>query len=316
MPRNFLHNHPQFADLIRIVAEERGIDPALVEKDYWIMHCLYGLQQLGLTFQLKGGTSLSKGHKIISRFSEDIDILIEPPADHEVKTGKNHDKLAHIQSRKDFFDWLARTIKIDGVEKVERDNAFDDIPDYRNAGIRLLYKSNTEPMDGLRDGVLLEAGFDKVAPNTPKEISSWLYDRAVASNIDITDNRAKRVPCYDPGYTFVEKLQTVSTKFRKQQFDGSDPVSFMRHYYDVYELLQRPEVQTFIGTDDYNQHKQTRFRQGDNQNIAENQAFILNDAKTRARYADAYERSSALYYGSKPTFEAILKAIANVAGKL
>jgi predicted nucleotidyltransferase component of viral defense system len=44
------------------------------------MHCLYGLQQLGYTFQLKGGTSLSKGHKIVNRFSEDIDILIEPPA--------------------------------------------------------------------------------------------------------------------------------------------------------------------------------------------------------------------------------------------
>src|SRR5882757_1701569 len=73
---DFLHNHPAFPDLIRIVAKERGIDPALVEKDYWIMHCLYGLQQLGMTFQLKGGTSLSKGHKAIDRFSEDIDILI------------------------------------------------------------------------------------------------------------------------------------------------------------------------------------------------------------------------------------------------
>jgi hypothetical protein len=40
MPRDYLHNHPEFADLIRIVAEEEGIDPALVEKDYWIMHCL------------------------------------------------------------------------------------------------------------------------------------------------------------------------------------------------------------------------------------------------------------------------------------
>jgi hypothetical protein len=73
MPRDYLHNHPEFADLIRIVASEMGIDPGLVEKDYWIMHCLYGLQQLGLTFELKGGTSLSKGFKIIGRFSEDID---------------------------------------------------------------------------------------------------------------------------------------------------------------------------------------------------------------------------------------------------
>lgn len=50
MPADYLHNHPQFADLIRIVAQQKGIDPALVEKDYWIMHCLYGLQQLGFPF--------------------------------------------------------------------------------------------------------------------------------------------------------------------------------------------------------------------------------------------------------------------------
>ncbi|MCR5876691.1 hypothetical protein LRS10_22555 [Phenylobacterium sp. J426] len=34
---DYLHNHPQFADLLRIVAEAQGIDVLLVEKDYWIM---------------------------------------------------------------------------------------------------------------------------------------------------------------------------------------------------------------------------------------------------------------------------------------
>jgi predicted nucleotidyltransferase component of viral defense system len=46
--------------------------------DYWIMHAVFGLKQLGLTFELKGGTSLSKGFGVIHRFSEDIDIRIEP----------------------------------------------------------------------------------------------------------------------------------------------------------------------------------------------------------------------------------------------
>jgi hypothetical protein len=315
MPRDFLHNHPELAELIRIVAEAKGIDPALVEKDYWIMHCLYGLQQLGFTFQLKGGTSLSKGHEIIARFSEDIDILIEPPPDREVKTGRNQDKPAHIRSRKDFYDWLAQTIKIDGISSVERDTAFDDVPNYRSAGIRLNYESATEAMDGLRQGVLLEVGFDIVAPNTPKDISSWLYD-TTAEIPDIIDNRAKAVPCYDPGHTFVEKLQTVSTKFRKQQADGGDPIEFMRHYYDIHELLKQPEVQAFIGTDAYKAHKQARFRQGDNQNIAENEAFLLSDPKTRELYATAYERSSALYYGGKPSFDEIVAVIKKWADKL
>ena len=243
MPTDYLHNHPQFADLIRIVAQENGIDPALVEKDYWIMHCLYGLQKLGMKFELKGGTSLSKGFQIIDRFSEDIDIRIEPPAGRDVKTGRNQDKPAHVQSRRDFYDWLARSIRIDGITEVERDTAFDS-RDLFSGGIRLLYKNLAEPLDGLKGGVLLEVGFDDVAPNTAKDISSWAYDYAT-DRVDIIDNRAKAVPCYDPGYTFVEKLQTISTKFRLQQATKDRPIDFMRHYYDVYGLLQRPEVKAF-----------------------------------------------------------------------
>src|SRR6266436_5410161 len=264
MPRDYLHNHPQFADLIRIVAQEKRIDPALVEKDYWIMHSLYGLQQLGLTFELKGGTSLSKGFQIINRFSEDIDIRIEPRKDRDVKTGRNHDKPAHIQSRKDFYDWLAKTIHINCIDKVERDTAFDN-KTLMSAGIQLFYKTHTKALGGLRPGVLLELGFDDVTPNTKKDISSWLYDHA-AGKVDIIDNRAKGVACYDPGYTFVEKLQTVSTKFRQQQGSKDRPIDFMRHYYDVYGLLQRPEVQAFIGTEAYKAHKAKRFPKADNQN--------------------------------------------------
>ncbi len=39
----YLHDRPDFSDLIRVVAGERKLLPALVEKDYWIMRCLYGL---------------------------------------------------------------------------------------------------------------------------------------------------------------------------------------------------------------------------------------------------------------------------------
>src|ERR1700674_3412606 len=143
MSADFLHNHPEFPELIRIVAGQRGIDPTLVEKDYWIMHGLYGLQQLGLTFELKGGTSLSKGFRIINRFSEDIDIRIEPPKDRDVKTGRNHNKPVHVQSRKEFYDWLAKTIRIDGIEKVERDTAFDT-RDLFSGGIRLSNKTSAK----------------------------------------------------------------------------------------------------------------------------------------------------------------------------
>ena len=52
----FLHQHDDFKDLIDITANAMNIkDPALVEKDYWLMQVLWGLQQLKLSFHLKGG---------------------------------------------------------------------------------------------------------------------------------------------------------------------------------------------------------------------------------------------------------------------
>ena len=42
-------------------------------------------------------------------------MLIEPPADRDVKTGKNHNSPAQSKTRKDFYDWLAQQIKIDGI---------------------------------------------------------------------------------------------------------------------------------------------------------------------------------------------------------
>jgi hypothetical protein len=315
MPRDFLHNHHQFGDLIRIVADQRGIVPALIEKDYWIMQSLHGLRRLGMVFQLKGGTSLSKGYGLIHRFSEDIDIRIEPPPDWRVMAGRNHDKPAHAESRKAFFDRLAATIVIDGIQAVERDEAFDDVPRYRNGGVRLIYASANGSVDGLKDGILLEVGFDDVAPNTPRDISSWAYDLA-ANRVEIIDNRALGVPCYDLGYTLVEKLQAISSKFRRHRDTGRFPPNFMRHYYDVASLLKDETVQAFVGTPQYIAHKRRRFPAADNPVIAENEAFRLSDPATRERLQTAYAASAALYYDGQPAFEALLETIGIWAPKL
>lgn len=251
-PESLLHEREDFADLIRIVADERGLLPALVEKDYWIMHCLYGLGAQGFGFELKGGTSLSKGFGIIQRFSEDIDIRIDPAcAPFEVFTAANQTKKArHIESRREFYDWLAANIHIDGIVGVTRDHAFDD-EKYRSGGIRLHYESPFDHPTGLKEGILLEVGFDDTTPNMPRTISSWAFDRAAKADVAARDNRAIDVSCYHPGYTFVEKLQTVSTKFRQQQSTGELPPNFLRHYYDISQLLDHPEVAAFIATPEY-----------------------------------------------------------------
>lgn len=174
MSHKYLHNRKDFPELLRILEDELGIQATLIEKDYWIMHVLYGLKTQGFSFELKGGTSLSKGFKVIHRFSEDIDIHITPPKEFAINENPKNNKPNNVKAHKEFYDWLAKTLKIDGILSVERDPAFDDQENYRSGGIRLHYNSVTSAIEGVKEGVLLEAGFDTVTPNKSISISSWV----------------------------------------------------------------------------------------------------------------------------------------------
>ncbi len=54
----FVHEDPEFADLLQIVSSDRGLAVSLVEKDYWVTHVLWALHETGLEISFKGGTSL------------------------------------------------------------------------------------------------------------------------------------------------------------------------------------------------------------------------------------------------------------------
>lgn len=313
----YLHDHKDFKSLLDIVADEMRIEPGLVEKDYWIMHTLYGLKKQGFQFELKGGTSLSKGFQIIERFSEDIDIHITPDPALQVIEDPRKTKPSHIQSRKNFYDWLVKNIKIEGIVSQERDHEFDnDI--FTSGGIRLHYDNKVDKVEGVKEGILLEAGFDTVTPNIKLSIGSWALDRAKQTpGITVTDNTAVDIICYDPGYTFVEKLQTIATKYRQEQSDGKLRKNYMRQYYDIHCLLQTKEVLDFIGTDPYHAHKKIRFPKADYAiPIAENQAFLLADSTQRENFKKRYLGTAALYYKGQPPFEELLATIHKYLGNM
>lgn len=74
----FLHNDKeQFSDAINLTAYQTGVMAQAVEKDYYVSLILRKLAQRIPFIVFKGGTSLSKCHGVIKRFSEDIDITID-----------------------------------------------------------------------------------------------------------------------------------------------------------------------------------------------------------------------------------------------
>lgn len=62
-------------------ATQRGLDAAILEKDFWVcwlLGTLFSQPEIGPHLVFKGGTSLSKVFDAIDRFSEDVDLSISP----------------------------------------------------------------------------------------------------------------------------------------------------------------------------------------------------------------------------------------------
>src|ERR1700722_12860895 len=79
-----LFEHPEFEQAIVRAAEHfrgQGLRPAIIEKDYYVTEALRIISPTaGDKVIFKGGTSLSKGWNLIQRFSEDIDLFLDPLA--------------------------------------------------------------------------------------------------------------------------------------------------------------------------------------------------------------------------------------------
>src|SRR5258708_17664628 len=79
-----LVERPDFEQAIIRAAEHfraRGLREAIIEKDYYVTEALRIIERdAGGKVIFKGGTSLSKGWGLIERFSEDVDIFLDPSA--------------------------------------------------------------------------------------------------------------------------------------------------------------------------------------------------------------------------------------------
>jgi len=68
------------AELFLDVADEMNLRPSVIEKDFWVcwtLDYLFHRSMWKKNLVFKGGTSLSKAYDLISRFSEDIDLILD-----------------------------------------------------------------------------------------------------------------------------------------------------------------------------------------------------------------------------------------------
>ena len=185
-----------------------GLPAQAIEKDLWVTTILQIVFTLPFADKLifKGGTSLSKVGKHISRFSEDIDLAVDRSlfglaGDLTKKQIKKLRKESSVFVREDFFMALSDAIKQYGLDALctiepEQDGEGDNTyPEPRK--IWITYKSVIQgELDYLKPVVMLEIGarslsepykLNKVSSlveeNFPT-IQTTLVDTDVATAID------------------------------------------------------------------------------------------------------------------------------------
>ncbi len=216
----------EFGPTLDAAAERLGISPPAVEKDYWVSEVLRVLgRDFDGDFIFKGGTSLSKGYRLVERFSEDIDILVLPGERGRGTT----DKLMKAMADSAATGAGGSASGVGGSETG------------RHRSYEITYPATREPTALIRTSLLLEMGVRGGShPHAPVPISSLLGDVLEAAGTDIfefDDLKPFEVAVLHPGRTLLEKLVFIHALAQQLSTDASIERRSGRHFYDVYRLL-------------------------------------------------------------------------------
>ena len=183
MPRR-LRDHPEALDeRVRLVATKLRLEPAFIEKDFWVTEVLRSLaQRLDLGEDraalviFKGGTSLSKALSLIERFSEDLDILI-------ATRGLGKDAI-HRHVLKGLADRVVESLGL-GVETVASEKGVQRV-------VRYAYPRVTASVGTITPHVQVEMGCrGGPEPHTTVEIRSLLAAHGPAEeSVDMWEEHA------------------------------------------------------------------------------------------------------------------------------
>lgn len=232
MPDRLVDEPDAVAALSVTVAEQSGIPATQIEKDFWVTEVLRGVttaaDEAGIEIVFKGGTSLSKAFSLIERFSEDVDVLVVLSPDDT--TG------ARDRILKDLVIGAATATRLEAAPVPEATSKG------AKRGARFHYRPDAESqLGGLSPGVFLELGSRGGGlPAAPLEVSSLLAKHAADEIAGSAEAEPVTVRVLTPWRTLVEKLVLLHTAHSND--DPGTAIRGARHFYDVHQLLARPEV--------------------------------------------------------------------------
>ncbi len=308
-----LLDHPDFTQAILQAAEHfhsRGLRPAIIERDYYVTEALRIIAATsGDKVIFKGGTSLSKGWNLIQRFSEDIDIFLDPLA----------------------FDPPLRTRGVDRELKRLRDAVgthpaltFAERESQTIGGFgrndRFSYQQHFGGPGEVANRVLVEAGIASGRePTVTMELQSFLGEflKVRGASLGAEDESSFSFRLLHFRRTFVEKMFAIHGKVELLKREHRPLGSYARHYYDLFQLAQKQEVLEMLRSEEYatikadydkisREHFPRSYFYPDEMSFANSDAlFPPADLSTMIR-AEYDAQCRMLCYGSYPQWDEVL----------
>jgi len=243
---NLHENNSLFQDAVVATAQLLNIPEIYVEKDYWVTVALYTIYHSPIAKEaiFKGGTALSKCHKLIERFSEDVDIVVIKNLNES--NNKLKSKLKEIT---DTVNEILPEIEIQGIT-----NKLGMIRKTAHSYKKQNFRGD---FGQVREQIIIEATWlGSSEPSITAEISSYIYDMMVATNqlqiIETFKMQKFEVSVLSKERTLCEKIMSL-VRFSQTITPYEDLANKIRHVYDIHMMLKNVGVANFLESKAFNQ---------------------------------------------------------------
>lgn len=294
-----LHNNKElFEQAVLKTAEYMNIDAGIVEKDYYVTLMLKEIASTVPALVFKGGTSLSKCHKIINRFSEDIDLTVE------------YDTKPTESKRKKLKKSIVAAIEKYGFELANP----DEIRSRREFNKYIVNYPSEVIQSGLKNHLQIETMIKiKAYPNERMEASSLVYEYLSAEGFDDIIKEHGLEP-------FVLKVQSAERTFIDKIFALADYYmsgrikEHSRHIYDICKLMGKVELNKELKA----LFERVRLERQPHQSIClsaqsdVNIIDVLTEIIDKAIYKNDYNEITALLIFEKLEYEEAIIALKKV----
>lgn len=322
------------ADLFNETAARMGLNPVIIEKDFWvcwILKQLFTIEEFDRRLIFKGGTSLSKCFSLIQRFSEDLDIAVD------------FEKLGFVgkkDPRRVELSYTKRAILLNEMLTVCQDYIARKLVPILSARIkdilgaddwRLQINSNDPNIVEFEYPTSIEAKLDYIRPRVILELGTHA-EPVPNEYYDVTPFAAEHFP-----KLFTEPVCSIATVVARRTFwekatilhaeyhrplSKAIPLRYSRHYADVAAMSQAQVVDDALADIELlksvTNHKNLFYHSGwAKYDQARPGSFHLIPRNERLLVIGRdYREMSAMFFNEPPKFESILKQLSDLEKRI